>query len=321
MYEKYRIYAIRLQKRISRLMKLPRWGTLFWAICCIGLLIIPSGYAGESIPVFVSILPQKYFVEQIAGDLADVSVMVQPGASPATYEPRPKQMALLSTARIYFAIGVPFENVWLPKIQTSNPDMRIILTDKGIKKIPMKTMDHTGHGAGLEREHGMNHGMGLDPHVWTSPEMVKIIAGNIHRAFIEMDDRNEQVYEKNYRRFIREIDELDQSLKDLFAAKGKKKSFMVFHPSWGYFASNYGLEQIPVEIEGKNPKPAQLQHLITTAREKGINVIFVQPQFSAQSAKVVADALGGSVVFADPLAYDWAKNLRQQANAFRSAVK
>ena len=96
---------------------------------------------------------------------------------------------------------------------------------------------------------------------------------------------------------------------------------MVFHPSWGYFAHTYGLEQIPIEREGKAPKPVHLQELITHAIAHDIRVIFVQPQFSTKSAETIAKAIGGTVVVADPLALDWADNLRRQARKIRSALK
>jgi zinc transport system substrate-binding protein len=96
---------------------------------------------------------------------------------------------------------------------------------------------------------------------------------------------------------------------------------MVFHPSWGYFAHAYGLKMVPIEIEGKEPKPAQLRELIEHARENGIKFVFVQPQFSARSAKLIAGEIGGQVVFADPLAEDWADNLRGVARKFETALR
>lgn len=120
--------------------------------------------------VFVSILPQKYFVEQIAGDSVDVEVMVMPGASPATYEPRPRQMAMLAKADAYFAIGVPFERTWLPRIKATNPDLTVVHIDKSLRKLPMAANamevdanprgallhDYRGDEAGHE-EHANNH--------------------------------------------------------------------------------------------------------------------------------------------------------------------
>jgi zinc transport system substrate-binding protein len=114
------------------------------------------------------------------------------------------------------------------------------------------------------------------------------------------------------------FDTLDQELKQIFAGE-KGLQFMVFHPSWGYLAHDYGLKQVPIEIEGKDPKPAQLKELIKHAKEDGIKVVFVQPQFSTKSAKLVASEIGGQVAFADPLAEDWMNNLRMIAQKFKDS--
>jgi len=267
----------------------------------------PASAAAEGpMAVFVSIVPQKYFVEKIGGNLLSVSTMVQPGANPHLYEPRPHQMAALSKSRVYFAIGVTFETVWLPKFAKLNPAMRIVHTDKGIDKIAMVTPPHDAHGT-------------LDPHVWVSPPEVKIVARNILDALLEIDPGNSSTYKSHYEAFIAEIEKLDKDLKEIFKNK-KGLKFMVYHPSWGYFARAYGLEQVPVEVEGKEPKPEQLKSLIEESRKQGIKVIFVQPQFSAKSAETVAKAIGGEVVFADPLSQDWERNLRDQAQKFRQAL-
>ncbi len=300
-----------------------------------------SGSAGNKLPVFVSIVPQKYFVQQIGKDLVDVQAMVQPGASPATYEPKPKQMADLSQTRIYFAIGVPFENAWLEKIAAVNPNMRVVPTDRGVKKLAMAAHHHDDEHA--KEDHQPNHHeakhhnervehhreaghndhherAGLDPHIWLSPPLVKIQARTILAALQEIDPAHRSVYKANFQEFAAQIDQLDADLKKIFAGKTGPK-FMVFHPAWGYFAHAYGLKQVPIEIEGKDPKPAQLKALIQHARRDGIKVVFVQPQFSTQSAEVVAREIGGEVAFANPLAEDWMANLRQVADKFQAALK
>jgi zinc transport system substrate-binding protein len=156
--------------------------------------------------------------------------------------------------------------------------------------------------------------------VWTAPPLVKSLARNILNGMLEIDPNHRSYYTGNYNRFLKEIDEIDTNLKALFKDK-KGLEFMVFHPSWGYFADAYGLRQIPVEIEGKEPKPSQLHHLIEHARHKSIRVIFVQPQFSRKSAKTIARAIGGRVYAADPLAPDWAENLRRLSAVFAEALR
>jgi len=316
------------------------------------LVFAKTGFAEPKIPIFVSIVPQKYFVQQIGQDLVDVQAMVQPGASPATYEPKPKQMADLSKTKIYFAIGVPFENVWLEKIAATNLDMRVVHTNHGIEKLAMAAHNHHDdldegeHHGGATHDHGegehhgeekhdhesdQHHGeavhdedhhehAGLDPHIWLSPPLVKIQARAILAALQEVDPEHGSAYKANFDAFLAQIDKLDAGLKTTFAGKTGLQ-FMVFHPAWGYFAQAYGLKQVPIEIEGKDPKPAQLKELIAHARENGIKVVFVQPQFSTKSAELVAREIGGQVAFADPLAEDWMGNLRGVADKFQAALK
>ncbi len=337
------------------------------SVLMVGILtfgLTASATAKSKVPVFVSILPQKYFVQQIGKDLVDIQVMVQPGASPATYEPKPRQMANLSKTKIYFAIGVPFEKAWLKKIAATNPGMQVVQTDQGIEKLEMVAHhhhdEHEGHehhgeghheheeaghhgeekhehehahekdhhgeehhhekGKHHEDEHDHHEHTGLDPHIWLSPPLVKIQARTILTALQNADPQNRAVYEANYKTFTAQLERLDNDLKKVFTGK-TGLDFMVFHPAWGYFAHAYGIKQVPIEIEGKDPKPAQLKELIKHAKEEGVKVVFVQPQFSTRSAKVVAREIGGQVVFADPLAEDWMTNLREVANKFQSALK
>jgi zinc transport system substrate-binding protein len=277
--------------------------------------------AADTLPVFVSIVPQKYFVQQIGKDRVDVRVMVQPGASPATYEPSPAQMAALSGTRIYFAIGVAYEQVWLERLTAANPTMQVVHTDHGIDKLAMADDHHetSGHH-GSAHDAGHHHPAGLDPHIWLSPPLVKVQARTIMQALQQADPAHGSVYEANFNDFASRIDELDAALKNTFAGTSGLQ-FMVFHPSWGYFARAYGLEQVPIEIEGKAPKPSRLKALIKRAKANGIRVIFVQPQFSTKSANLVAREIGGQVAFADPLAEDWMANLREVADLFKAALK
>lgn len=289
---------------------------LFFGVLLLFLAVsffLPLARARGSLQVIVSILPQEYFVERIGGGLVKVSVMVQPGASPATYEPKPRQMAALSEADIYFAIGVPFENTWLKKIASANPKLNVVHTDQFIKKIPME--QHHDHGKREHREPAIP-----DPHIWLSPPLVMMLARNMLEALQEADPTHRSAYEANYRAFVSELLDLDAELRDLFAQK-KGLQFIVFHPSWGYFAQAYGLKQVPIEIQGKEPKPAQLQKLIAHARRNDIRVVFVQPQFSSRSARQIAREIGGQVAVADPLARNWMENLRQQAQMFRDALR
>jgi zinc transport system substrate-binding protein len=294
------------------------------------LLFHAIGFAEEKIPVFVSIAPQKYFVQKIGKDRVSVRTMVQPGDNPATYEPKPRQMAELSTAQVYFAVGVPFEDVWLERIAAANPHMKVVPTHHGIDRVPMAAHHHheeqERHSGGTRHAHDGDHlgseagHRGLDPHIWLSPPLVKIQARSILSALTAVDPIHQEAYEANYRQFIAEIDGLDARLRQIFEGRQGLR-FIVFHPAWGYFARAYGIEQIPIEIEGKAPKPAQLKELIDHARAAGIKIVFVQPQFSTKSAQLVAREIGGQVAYADPLAENWAANVEAVAESFKAALK
>ena len=275
-------------------------------------------YAGSKPSVFVSILPQKYFVEQIAGDLVNVQVMVKPGASPATYEPKVSQMKKLASSEVYFAIGVPFERAWLERIAGVNSQMRIVRTDFGIEKLAMeKHLHDEEHG---HEEHNNVHEEGLDPHIWLSPLLVKQQVNIIAASLIELIPEQATLLESNLAHFQKRIDMLDAELHQILEKK-KGFRFMVFHPSWGYFARNYQLRQIPIEIEGKGPKSSQLKELILFARKEQIKVIFAQPQFSTKSARLVAREIDGQVITVDPLAEEWLENMKIVAEKFRDAIQ
>ncbi|GAB6904291.1 conserved hypothetical protein [Desulfosarcina cetonica] len=305
-------------------------------IYLLSVLIMGYGLAGiaraaDRLPVFVSIAPQAEFVQQIGKDRVNVQVLVEPGADPHTYEPKPQQMVALTKTAIYFTIGIEFEKAKLEKILAINPHLTVVHTDHGILKLPM---DAHGHGDTADGEHehaphpaadadamhdGHDHGS-LDPHIWLSPPLVMFQARTIVMALEKADPAHRAEYEANYRAFIMQLVDLDAELRATFDGL-QGSSFMVFHPSWGTFAHTYGLKQVSIEVEGKSPKPAQLMHLINHAREEGIKVVFVQPQFSSKSAQEISKAINGRVVVVDPLARDWATQLRHTAKEIKHAFE
>ena len=309
--------------------------TVILATCFIILTAFCQAAAQEPLLVTVTIPPQKYFVEKIGGSSVAVSVMVPSGANMHNYEPKPQQMVALAKSKIYFAVGAPLERVWLGKIVSANPDIYLVHTEDGVEKIPMASHHHNdGSDQNSTHEHG--HSLAdaelphtaceevsgiLDPHIWLAPHLVMIQARNILTALCTIDPAHRDQYEGNYKNFIMELVDLDLDIKNVFAGKGNNIRFMVFHPAWGYFARAYGLEQLPIEIEGKEPKPADIQRLIEEAEKHEVKVIFVQPQLSAKAAETIAAAIGGQITSADPLASDWANNLRRVAQSFRSALK
>jgi len=278
------------------------------------IFLLSTTYIFSNINAIVSILPEQTFVKAIGGDKVNVSLMVLPGNSPHTYEPKPSQMKDVAKAELYFAIGVEFENVWLDKFKNLNKSMHVIDLSSGIEKLPMTAHHDETHDEHHAEEHSEEH-QGNDPHIWTSPDNVKIIAGNIYEALIKADPANESFYKQNYEKFTSLIMETDRKIKSILSKKPKGTKFMVFHPSWGYFAQTYGLQQLPVELEGKSPKPKELIHLIKEAREEQISAIFTQPEFSDSIAKIMANELHIKVIKVSPLAPAWSENLINIANA------
>ncbi|NDV22392.1 metal ABC transporter solute-binding protein, Zn/Mn family [Desulfovibrio sp. JC022] len=284
------------------------------ALSILALLLTCSTVSAAKLQTTVSIAPLKYFVEKIGGEKVKANIMVKPGSSPATYEPQPRQMALLSKSEIYFAIGVPFERAWIPRFRSANDKLEIINLGKTVVHQTMKTHVHDEDEHKHHNEHETTQI--TDPHVWLSPPLVRIISQQIRDVLIEHDPANTEAYTSNYLNFAAEINKLDSELLNIFTPKGERFSFMVYHPSWGYFARTYGLNQIPIELEGKEPSPKELTQLIKFAKKNSVKAIFIQPQFSQKSARAIASSIGAETLTADPLAEDWAENLRRTAATF-----
>jgi zinc transport system substrate-binding protein len=257
--------------------------------------------------IFVSIPPQKFFVEQIAGDLFDVEILVGAGMSPHAFEPLPRQMASLGRARAFMAIGLPFEQALLARIVDLFPQLKIIRTDQGITRRRMATSEETSNHVHHE---GCDHGVGAeDPHIWLDPMNAKIMAENITNALSELFPETESTFRQNCKAFARELDSLTEHVK-LILQPFAGQAIIVFHPAFGYFTDRFGLRQRAIEIEGKEPTPRQMVSLIRQAKAENIRVIFVQQQFSTRAAQTIADSISGAVVAIDPLAEDYLGNLR-----------
>ncbi len=248
--------------------------------------------------VTVSILPQKYFVKNIAKEKFSVNVMIPPGASPATYEPTTKQMQLLSKSEVYFRIGhIEFEKTWMSKFMSTNPKLEIVDLSENVNLLE-------GHSHSPE-EFNIHS---VDPHIWVSPPIAKTIAKNTLFTFERIDRYNEHFYKKNFNNLIKEIDSVHQAVKE--SLKGlETRKIIIYHPALTYYAREYGLEQIAIENDGKEPSPAKIKEIIDIAKENGIKKIFIQKQFSKDKAKTVADAIGAEIVSINPLAENWKKSI------------
>lgn len=279
-----------------------------------------SAEATDRLTVFTSILPQKFFVEQIAGDLAEVEVLVGPGMSPHTYEPLPMQMSRLSRAAMFFCIGVPFEKVLKQRLQSICPDMKIVDTDKGVERRIMRSHieePHHDHAASESCSHASGE---PDPHVWLDPENVLVLSQNIALALKEALPDKSTIIDERLASFSTKLGELIIEL-DRIMEPVKGETMLVFHPAFGYFAERFGLEQESIEIEGKEPAPRQLAEIIRKCRAENIHIIFVQKQFPVAAAKSIADAIDGAVVQIDPLAEDYFASLKSLAVTVSEGLK
>jgi zinc transport system substrate-binding protein len=251
--------------------------------------------------ISVSILPQKYFVERIAGDRFNVNVMIPEAASPATYEPTAKQMMELSQSLLYMKIGyIGFELGWMKKLSDVNPDMKITDMSEGIELI-------RGHFHG-QYEVDENSTGSVDPHIWVSPRSSIIIARNIYETLCELDSGHKEEFKDNYDTLISELHELDHWITDKISSARSNK-FLIFHPALSYYARDYDLEQISIEKEGKPPSIAYLSRIIDQAESENIRDVFIQAEFDWKNAESVARELGGKVIRINPLDYNWKKQI------------
>ncbi|OCL91302.1 metal ABC transporter solute-binding protein, Zn/Mn family [Arcobacter porcinus] len=290
-------------------------------ILLISIIFVASLFAQKDM-ISVTILPQKYFVEKIVKDKFNINVMVAPGSSPHNFEPKPSSMKALFSSKIYFMIDEPSEKAWIDKFKTNAKNTLFVDTTKGVEKIAM--IEHSHHeDTEDEDEHHSHHNHGddgLDPHIWLDPISVKAQAKTIFETMVKIDEKNSNFYKENYEEFIKELDLLDNEIKEILKPY-KDMAFMVFHPSWGYFSKRYEIEQISIEIEGKEPKPNDMIKLIEEAKLHNIKIVFVSPQFSQKNAKTISKSIGANVVSIDPLSDDWHNNMLLVAKEIAKSYK
>ena len=262
--------------------------------------------AGGKIGVMVTVLPQVEFVNAVGGDRVEVTAMVPPGANPHTYEVTPSQMAKLSRAKMYAKVGSPleFELTWIDKLVAQNRDMLVVDCGQGIGLMESVDPDQPG----------------MDAHTWTSPRNVKSMVGNICAGLSQISPDDRAYFEKNRDLYVEKLDALDSDIRSALDGIGSR-TFIVYHPAWGYFAREYGLEQLGIERDGKEPQATYMARLIKEARENNIKVIFVSPQFDTRSAEAIAREIGGRVVSIDPEGGDYLDNMRKVAAAFKEALQ
>jgi zinc transport system substrate-binding protein len=276
-------------------------------------LLVPAGLpADESvIGIAVSVPPQAFIADRIGGERVAARAMIPPGSAPATYEPSPQQIVALSRARLYVKVGHPlfsFENRHLSSFLARHPRLEVV------------SMTATATGSRVPRFDISREMLDSDPHVWLSPRVVRSTAQEIEATLSGIDPQHAHEYAANLSRFVGEVDALDRQIRStLAAARGRR--FLVYHPAWGHFAREYGLEQLAVEKDGKEPGPIDLIAVIEEARGAGFEVIFVQEGFSQRSARVIAGEIGARIEPLNPLAYDWLANLRAAAEVIAPALR
>ena len=280
--------------------------------------------APASPTVMVSILPQKYLVNAIAGDLVTVKVLIPANSDPHSFEPSPAQMRAANAASLYLSLGVMFEDQWLPRISQVSPNLAIVPISNAIAFLPMPDVHNHNHNHTDADTHEDMHGHGdaplqthtNDPHIWLTPANLIIMAQATEQALAKHYPQHAQQFAANTKVLITQLQTLDATLHTTLAAIPKaNRVFLTFHPSWQYFAKAYQFEELSIEVEGREPSPQKMKNIIDAARSHSLTVIFVEPQFSKATANAIAENIKASVISINPLAEDVPQTLNTMANA------
>ena len=292
---------------------------IYVALCSFMFASCGESKVDDRRTVCVTIEPLRMFTETIAGDRFEVVSIVPSGSSPETYDPAPQQLITLAHSEAYFMAGyLGFELNWIDNLKENNPDLPFFDTSVGIDLLQLESgvdglsspaiMNDSGHG-------GHNHVGGVEPHVWNSAKNALIIADNICRGLSEIDPMNAEEYTHHTDSLKQVIRQTDAQIRKLIS--DTSASFLIYHPALSYFARDYGLHQISIEENGKEPSPSQLQHLIEQCREENVKVIFVQQEFDVRNAELIAKELGVEAIRINPLSYDWSEEMIRIANAIK----
>lgn len=290
-------------------MKLIKYSSIF-LILTLAISTIISGCSSqqslknsnEKIIAAVTILPQKALVKEVCGDLVDIVTIVPPGNSPSNYEPTPKEMQDFSKATVYFTIGVPTEKAnILPRVE----NIEVVDLPSKVEEFYPEIEIGTGD---------------CDPHIWLSPKRTKIMVEEIANTMIRIDDKNAQVYQQNAEIFLQELDRTDAEIKKDFEGI-KTPVFIAFHPAYGYFADDYGLQMYALEQDGKEATPQHLQDMVDLAKKENIKVIFSQAEIDSKQPDAFAEEIGGKKIMLEPLSEDYIENLKRISKAVSGALK
>ena len=289
-----------------------RWVILFASV----FVMLITAYATSGVTFFagaqskpivvVSVAPQATFVREVAGELVNVVTMLPPGANHETYSPPPQDMEQFSRASLYLAIGLPSERTGIiPKAAELNRNLKIVDVQNETAKLFVPRYFAPDD---------------QDPHIWLSPKRAEFMVRLTAQELGQLDPANKTMYETNAERYVAQIAaadrEIQETLKDL-----KNKTFIVYHPAFGYFADDYGLTMVALEEEGKEADPRRMREIIDMAREKGMKVIFYQEDIDGRQSRTFAEELGGSAEKLSPMATDYVENIRRMARSLSSGLK
>lgn len=276
----------------------------------------PEDTGEENNIIIATIVTIGDLTERIAGEKAEVISLIPPGASPHSFEPTPGDLEMVAKAGMFVKVGsgLEFELEWADKIIDINSGMKIVDCSRGIILISSDGGEENGHDDHDDHEHG------TDPHIWLSPINAKTISQNIYKGLIEIDPENREYYKENLEKLLTQLGGLDARIRKILSGSQNRK-ILVFHPAWGYFAQEYGLEQIAVEEEGKEPTIKNVESLIRQAMDEDIKVIFASPEFSTRNAQVISEEIGGEVILVSPLPRDYISDMEKIARAFEESMK
>ena len=275
----------------------------------IGLLLTFAAMAAaaERPVVFVSIPPQAWLVKRLAGEAVEVQTLLTPGANPHTFEPGARQVKKLAGASLFLTLGIPFEAPLVRRAGKLNASLKVVDMDAGIVKL----------GAHDEHRHGAADADGCcaaggDPHIWLSPRLFGAMASNTVAALAALLPAQRDLFRASLDRTVSEIGSVDR---DVRAAVQRLpvKTWVAYHPSWSYFAADYGLTLLVIEEDGKAPSARHLAEAIGAAHAAGAKVVFAEPQYDRRTAQTLADQIGARLETVDPLREDWDALMREAA--------
>ncbi|MGO1368675.1 metal ABC transporter solute-binding protein, Zn/Mn family [Senegalia sp. (in: firmicutes)] len=270
------------------------------------------------ITVAAGVPPIKGFIDAITQGDMEVVTMIPPGNSPTNYQPSPKELQKFSDAKVYFAMGVPAENSnIIPKAKDLNENIEIVNLAKGVSEVyPMRNFsEDEDHSHEEDEDHE-----GEDPHIWLSPKRVIEMIDIIRDKLIEISPENEETYKENAENYKDELSTIDDSIKETL--KGvKNQSFIIYHPSFGYFADDYGLNMIAIEESGKEASAKRITEVIDFAKDNNIKFVFYQGEFSSTQAETIAKEIDGEAIKVNPLSEEYIENMKNISEKFKEVLK